>query len=182
MRMHESGHLATVDGMTNKLPKNGLQALILNHKGERSYARLSAACGGVPSTVNAQRLATKPLKEFPTADVLMGLSKGLGVRLIDVLHAAAVSVGMPIHSAPGEDLIVPGAGLLPDASRRLVVEMAENMLWWQERVETASNAPAVLPEVDVLPDNVHQLPAIDWASKAADRGDHGIDPEAIPED
>lgn len=180
MRMRTPGHPATVDGMTNKLPKNGLQALILNHKGDRSYARLSAACGGVPSTVNAQRLATKPIKDFPTADVLMGLSKGLGVRAVDVLHAAAISVGMPIQAAPGEDLVVPGAGRLPDVSRRLVSEMAENMLWWQERVE--SSTPTPVREGDVLPDNVHQLPAIDWASKAADRGESGIDPEELPED
>lgn len=172
----------TVDGMTNKLPSDGLQNLILNHKGDRSFARLSVACGGTPTTVNLHRLATGSLKNFPTADVLMGLSKGLGVRAIDVLHAAAVSVGMPIHSAAGEDLIVPGAGRLPDASRRLVVEMAENMLWWQEQVETAANAPELPLEADNVPDNVHQLPAIDWASKAADRGESGIDPEELPED
>lgn len=167
--------------MTNKLPKNGLQALILNHKGDRSYARLSVACGGIPSTVNAQRLATKPIKDFPTVDVLMGLSKGLGVRLIDVLHAAAVSVGMPIHASSDNDLLIPEAGRLPDESRRLLIGTAENMLWWMEQVE----ATEILDGGDnsaETPDNVHQLPAPQWERAAADKGDSGIDPEQLPDD
>jgi hypothetical protein len=167
--------------MTNKLPKNGLQALILNHKGDRSYARLSAACGGVPSTVNAQRLATKPIKDFPTAEVLMGLSKGLGVRLIDVLHAAALSVGMPIHAPSDHDLLIPEAGRLPEESRRLLIDTAQNMLWWMEQVDAASE-PDQGETLGDTPDNVHHFPEPKWGhATAADAGEAGIDPD-LPED
>lgn len=169
----------TVVGMTSKLPKNGLHELILNHKGDRSYARLSAACGGVPSTVNAQRLATKPIKHFPTVEVLAGLSKGLGVRMIDVLHAAAISVGMPIHASADDDLLVPDAGRLPEESRRLLLDTAQNMLWWMEQVEASS---AVDDPADGVPENVHQFPAPSWTQAAADKGEAGIDHDQLPDD
>lgn len=167
--------------MTSKLPKNGLQALILNHKGDRSYARLSAACGGVPSTVNAQRLATKPIKDFPTVDVLMGLSRGLGVRLIDVLHAAAVSVGMPIHASSDNDLLIPEAGRLPEESRRLLLDTAQNMLWWMEQVDAAA-PEGVEDSAEDAPNNVHPFPAPNWAQAAADKGEAGIDHDQLPDD
>lgn len=167
--------------MTNKLPKNGLQALILNHKGDRSYARLSAACGGVPSTVNAQRLATKPIKDFPTVDVLTGLSRGLGVRLIDVLHAAAVSVGMPIHAPSDNDLLIPEAGRLPEESRRLLLDTAQNMLWWMERVDAAA-PEGVEDSAEDAPNNVHPFPTPNWAQAAADKGEVGIDHDQLPDD
>lgn len=161
--------------MTTNFPNNGLQRLILDKKGDRSNTRLSAACGGNPTATNLQRLMTRPLKDFPTADVMRGLSKGLGVRVIDILHAAAISVGLPVTSDDGSALILDGAGHLPEESQALLKTMAEQMLWWQEQAEAT-------------PDNVTEFPSRDWGTMAADSkaGDTGtgdtIDPEQDTDD
>jgi len=141
--------------MTNTIPGNGLQALIRDKKGDRSNARLSQACGGTPTATNIQKLLSKPIKDFPTADVMRGLSKGLGVRVIDILHAAAISVGLPVATDDGSALTLVGAGRLPNESQELLKSMAEQMLWWQEQAEAT-------------PDNVTRMPTRDWESMAAD--------------
>lgn len=143
--------------MTTHLPERGLQKLILNNKGDRSYSRLSTACGGTPTSTNLQRLATRKFETFPSPDVMRGLSKGLGVRVVDILHAAAVSVGLPVASEDGSALTLDGAGNLPEESQAVLRSMAEQMLWWQEQSEA-------------VPNNVTELPQRDWGSMAADSG------------
>lgn len=120
--------------MTETFPQYGLQNLILTKKGDRSMEALSRACGGNPTRANLQRLATMPMKAFPSNDVIIGLAKGLRVRAIDVVQAAAVSLGLPMPD-PGSDLVLMDAGKLPAESQEVLHSVAENMLWWHEQQE-----------------------------------------------
>ena len=123
---------------TPNLPTHGIQRLILDRKGDRSMEALSKACGGNPTRANLQRLVSEPVKSFPKdMEVIRGLAKGLGVRSIDVVSAFAASLGLPVGGNE-TDLVIPNAGLLPDASQNVLRNVASNMLSLQEQ----ASAPA----------------------------------------
>ena len=167
--------------MTNNFPPQGIQVLILNKKRDRSMEALSRACGGKPTRANLQRLATEPVKGFPKdTEIIRGLARGLGVRVIDVIVAFAVSLGLPVSLDDQTSLNLPGAGKLPDASKDLLRSMADQMLWWMDEVEAA--VPTLDAAGDDAPSNVHPFPTPNWAQAAADKGEAGIDPEQLPDD
>lgn len=126
--------------MSTKLPPNGLQTLILDRKRDRSYVQLEKDCGGKPTKSNLQRLASEPIKDMPTTDVLRGLAKGLNVRVGEVVRAAAVSVGLPMVGASPDDLVIEDGALLPHESQQALLDTAANMLWWKEQVEETKTA------------------------------------------
>ncbi|MFF5791088.1 hypothetical protein ACFY5D_03470 [Paeniglutamicibacter sp. NPDC012692] len=129
--------------MTNTFPARGIQALILNKKRDRSMESLSQACGGVPTRANLQRLVSSPVKTFPKDnDVILGLSRGLGVRVSDIVTAFAISLGLPVNADDQSSLTLEGAGSLPEASKEVLRSMADNMLWWRDEVKAAESKPA----------------------------------------
>ncbi|HAY44089.1 MAG TPA: hypothetical protein DCY59_11340 [Micrococcaceae bacterium] len=167
--------------MTNNFPPQGIQALILNKKRDRSMEALSKACGGNPSRANLQRLVSEPVKGFPRdVDIVRGLARGLGVRALDVVVAFSISLGLPIGLDDDSSLTLEGAGRLPDASKDLLRSMADQMLWWQEQVDTQDDAAGTAPEG--AHNNVHQLPAPVWDRAAADKGESGIEHDQLPDD
>lgn len=158
----------------NTNPTQGIRELILNKRGDRSLEALSRACGGTPTRANLDRLINKPVLSWPKENaVIIGLAKGLGVRVIDVVTAYAESLGLPIVSDM-HDMTLPGAGALPESSQRVLRDMSENMLWWQEQAEISHAEQEVA--------SVHELFPLDEQRLAADKGDKGIDPEQLPED
>lgn len=158
----------------NTNPTQGIRELILNKRGDRSLEALSRACGGTPTRANLDRLINKPVLSWPKENaVIIGLAKGLGVRVIDVVTAYAESLGLPIVSDM-HDMTLPGAGALPESSQRVLRDMSENMLWWQEQTEISHTQAEVA--------SVHELFPPDKQRLAADKGDKGIDPEQLPED
>ena len=158
--------------MKNTFTNHGIQRLILDRKGDRSMESLSRACGGNPTRANLQRMASEETKSFPKdPDVIRGLAKGLGVRVSDIVTAFAVSIGLPM-STDEDDLTLPGAGNLPEASQRILRETAENMLWWQEQAAISKSNPEAVGEV-------HNLFPADRI--AASKGEPGVDPEQLPE-
>lgn len=98
-----------------------LATLILNAKGDRSYARLSADCGGNPTKERLQQLATGRLKTFPDSATLEGVARGTSRTLTAVVLAAARSLGLKVHNAEDPTaLIIGGAGdLRPDQQAAL---------------------------------------------------------------
>ncbi|MFJ5106690.1 MULTISPECIES: hypothetical protein [unclassified Glutamicibacter] len=157
----------------NTNPNQGIRELILNKRGDRSLESLSKACGGVPTRANLDRLINRPVLSWPKENaVILGLARGLGVRVIDVVTAYASSLGLPVETDTS-NLTLQGAGNLPEASQRVLRETADNMLWWQEQSIIASDG-ANAPTADV-----HELfPA---ERMAADKGEKGVDPEQLPE-
>ncbi|MGP9781833.1 hypothetical protein ACT3UQ_05160 [Glutamicibacter sp. AOP12-B1-11] len=158
----------------NTKPTQGIRELILNKRGDRSLEALSRACGGVPTRANLDRLVNKPILSWPKENaVIIGLAKGLGVRVIDVVTAYAESLGLPVISEM-QDLTLPGAGALPESSQRVLRETSENMLWWQEQAEISQAQNEVASVHEPFPVGLDRL--------AADKGEKGIDPEQLPED
>lgn len=158
--------------MTNS-PTN-LQQLILNNKRDRTYEQLAKDADGLATKSNIQRLATQPIKDMPTTAVLKGLARALRVRLTDVVQAAAVSAGLNPSGTRDHDLVIIGAGDLPAESQQILISTAENMLWWQEQAGITSD------HGDSSSAEVRELFPVRRA--AADKGEHGIDPEQLPED
>ena len=156
----------------NTNPNQGIRELILNKRGDRSLESLSKACGGVPTRANLDRLINRPVLSWPKENaVILGLAKGLGVRVIDVVTAYATSLGLPVDTDTSS-LTLPGAGNLPEASQRIIRETADNMLWWQEQSVIANSDPETIGEVRQL------FPA---DRIAASKGEPGVDPEQLPE-
>ena len=157
----------------NTNPNQGIRELILNKRGDRSLESLSKACGGVPTRANLDRLINRPVLSWPKENaVILGLARGLGVRVIDVVTAYAASLGLPVETDTS-NLTLQGAGNLPEASQRVLRETADNMLWWQEQSHIASDG-ANAPTSDV-----HELFPADRI--AASKGEPGVDPEQLPE-
>ncbi|MGH3651597.1 hypothetical protein [Glutamicibacter sp.] len=157
----------------NTNPNQGIRELILNKRGDRSLESLSKACGGVPTRANLDRLINRPVLSWPKENaVILGLARGLGVRVIDVVTAYAASLGLPVETDTS-NLTLQGAGNLPEASQRVLRETADNMLWWQEQSHIASDG-ANAPTADV-----HELFPADRV--AASKGEPGVDPEQLPE-
>lgn len=78
-----------------------LATLVLDHKGDRSYERLSKDCGGEPTGKRLQQIATTPIKTFPDAETIQGIAQGLGVSVTDVVLASARSLGLEVRTDPG---------------------------------------------------------------------------------
>jgi transcriptional regulator with XRE-family HTH domain len=114
---------------SSRFPEGSLQYLIQDHRGDMSYARLAARSGltGATSDRAIHKLANQPITEFPKPDTIKGLAKGLRVPVLDVIRAAAVSLGIEVHTA-GDDLVIPGAGRLPAKSRELLLNMAAALM------------------------------------------------------
>lgn len=157
----------------NTNPNQGIRELILNKRGDRSLESLSKACGGVPTRANLDRLINRPVLSWPKENaVILGLARGLGVRVIDVVTAYAASLGLPVETDTS-NLTLQGAGNLPEGSQRVLRETADNMLWWQEQSIIAGDG-ANAPTADV-----HEL--FPTERMAADKGESNIDPEQLPE-
>lgn len=92
-----------------------LQELISLRKGDRSYERLSEACGGYPGGPRIHQLATTEIKGFPDPSTIRGLAKGLGVTEMTVLLATAESLGLDIKMPGGDGW----AALLPAGTTKI---------------------------------------------------------------
>lgn len=106
-----------------------LATLIAARKGTRSYDRLSADCGGVPTAARLHQIATKPLKNFPDVTTVRGLAAGLGSTVTEIVAASAVSVGLEVHF--GHDpsaLVLGGAAELPDSARESISTVVREMM------------------------------------------------------
>ena len=79
--------------MTDFAAHDGIERLILDRKGDRTYDRLSRDCGGVPSDKRLHQMATRPIRNFPDPDTIQGLARGLNVSALSVLVAIANSLG-----------------------------------------------------------------------------------------
>lgn len=106
-----------------------LATLIANAKGGRSYDRIAADAGGVPTSARLQQLATKPLKNFPDPDTIRGLARGLSTSVTEVVAACAASLGLSMHLGADPDaLVIGGAASLPPSAREAITAVAREML------------------------------------------------------
>jgi len=132
-------------------PPGGLLDLIEMKRAGRTNADLARLSGGHLKAPAISNLFAKGLKEFPSVASLRGYALALGVSTGDVIQAAAISLGLNTGGAPAasNDLILSGAGALPEKSRAVLRDMAEHLLWWQAQDGAAAPtaaAPAIEPD------------------------------------
>lgn len=109
--------------MDKHFPQHGLQNTILDNKGHRSYDRLAKDCGGRVTRQGLQILATKAMKEFPAPDNLESIARGLGLPVMEVVRAAAISLGISTWTEPTDTITLEGARSLPGSSQDLIISM-----------------------------------------------------------
>ena len=120
--------------MTTHKNEPTLAELILDKKGDRSYAKLSRDCGGVPTDRRLNSLVHAPMRSFPDVETIKGLAIGLQVAVRDVLLAAARSLDLKIGADDPGSLVLPGAGFLPDSARSVLVETSRELLKMQQSI------------------------------------------------
>ena len=113
-----------------------LQRLILDLRGDRSYERLARDCGYDIKSRALHRAATKPALSFPDPDTIRGLSRGLNVPVTRVVLAAARSVGLNVADSDPTELVLQGAGELPQESKDLLLGMSRQLQAAQPRHNT----------------------------------------------
>jgi len=112
--------------MTTRHPQ-GLETLILDRKGTRSYDELSRACGGNPTAKRLHQLVARPMKAFPDPETIKGLSRGLNSSTTDVLLAAARSLDIPVGEYGSGALVLEGAGQLPTSAQEAIITLAQEL-------------------------------------------------------
>ncbi|WP_394253681.1 hypothetical protein [Arthrobacter pityocampae] len=113
--------------MNTTFPTDGIQNLILNKKGDRSYERLARDCGHEIKSRALHAAATKQTRAFADPDTIRGLSQGLNVPVVDIIRAYSVSLGLPVAADEKGILRVVGGGDLPESSQNLIVSMAREL-------------------------------------------------------
>ena len=121
------------------LPAGGIQRLLLDRKGDRSFERLSKDCGGRPGAAALQKMSSNELKGFPDVDTVRGLSRGLNVPVRDVLLACARSVGLDIASDADQVLPIVGGKNLTPEHQDLVLSVARTLLDMEDQLSAQSH-------------------------------------------
>lgn len=164
--------------MTRTETSPTLATLVLDHKGDRSYERLSRDCGGEPTGKRLQQIATNPIKTFPDAETIQGVAQGLGVSVTDVVLASARSLGLQVRTDPGPAAVQLDPAVAVEETRDAVlavvraVRAAAKTAPAEQRGggEDRGNATSTR-ESGQTPDNVQQGP---WPEKEK--------PPPIPDD
>jgi hypothetical protein len=77
---------------------------------------------------------TGHITEFPKPETLTALSRGLRLPVMEVIRAAAISVGIDAGTA-GDDLVIPNGAKLPQKSRDVLLSLADQMMATQREFE-----------------------------------------------
>lgn len=147
-----------------------LQELVLRLKGDRSYDALEKAAGGIPTSRALQKLVNNGFTRMTNPETFRGLSRALNVSQRQLVLAAARTLGIDIEAENPNDLLLIGAGRLPQESQDLLTSTSRELQRWMDK---AAQYPEQMADV-------HEL--FPEERMAADRGEHGIDPEQLPED
>ena len=113
--------------MPQTFPERGIQHLIVRHKRDRSYERMAAVTNHALSSKRIQQLATQPMRNFPDPGTITNLAQILSTTSTEVLLACAVSLGVDVRTGDAVDLVLPGAGRLPESSQDLLLSMSAEM-------------------------------------------------------
>ena len=157
--------------MTNTQTEGGLEALILNHKGDRSFDDLSRACGGSPTGKRLHQMVTRPMRNFPDPDTIKNLARGLNVPATDIVLATARSLGIRVAPTDDTALVLQEAGTLPRERQQLLVDIARALIEANE-----------LSKREVVEEPAPTDPTQDMLDLAAHKGDRNIGPYDLPDE
>lgn len=102
--------------------------LIRRERGTRTNVDLARDMGGVVTGARVHQLATVRIKSFPDPRTINALAAGLGVPAGAIILAAAETLGVNTRGSVDDDVILVGAGRLPESSKELLRSMAAEML------------------------------------------------------
>lgn len=114
--------------------------LVRTAKGTRTNKEMARDMGGIITASRLQQYATGRIKAFPDPETINALAMAAGMSARDVTLAAASSLGVKTTPDPVADLVLWGAGTLPDTSKELLRSMASEMLTLHQ--ETAADGMA----------------------------------------
>lgn len=103
-----------------------LAGLIRARKGDRTFQELSDATGGAIGAKHVQIMSQRAIANFPNVKTIEALALALRVPVIDVVLAAARSVGLNIPESG--DLVIHGSGELPEASKNAIRDVAYELI------------------------------------------------------
>lgn len=109
-----------------------LQELVLRLKGDRSYDALEKAAGGIPSSRALQKLVNNGFTRMPNPETFRGLSRALNVSQRELVLAAARTLGIDVEAENPNDLLLVGAGRLPQESQNLLKSTSRELQRWME--------------------------------------------------
>lgn len=126
------------------------QQLVLAAKKDDSYETISKRAGGVPKARALQSIVKDGFTRMPSQETIAGLSRALRLSPRELVLAAARTLGIDVGDDQESDLVLYGAGRLPQESKDVLRNTAAELLNWQE-----GRRGAAAPEAD----NVVQFPA-----------------------
>jgi len=160
--------------MTTKRHPEGLEALLLNRKGDRTWEQVARDCGGIITEQRLQQMSkSKPIKNFPDPGTVQGLARGLNSSVTEVLVACARSLGLRAEDPVAGALVLHGAGSLPDSSKDLLRSMSSELQFLNDELQRERDK-----EVQEDRGNVVELRRPNYDKQAAFKAPEGIDPDA----
>lgn len=101
--------------------------LATKDRNEYSYESLAKACGGVPGAGRLHQLATKEQKTFPDPETINGLARGCKVAPLEVIKAAARSLGLSVSDGAADNVHIHGYDLLPGKLKATIQDLGEQV-------------------------------------------------------
>lgn len=133
---------------TNASPN--FQQLVLTHKRDDSYEAISKRAGGVPKARALQSIVKDGFTRMPSPETFAGLSKAFSISPRELVLAAARTLGIDVGDDRDADLVLWGAGRLPQESQDVLRNTAGELMNWMDGSRKAPGEPS--------PDNVVQFP------------------------
>lgn len=126
------------------------QQLVLTLKKDDSYETISKRAGGVPKARALQSIVKDGFTRWPTAETFAGLSRALNISQRELVLAAARTLGIDIEPENPNDLLLIGAGRLPEESKKMLKDTSAELQNWLDGRRQAI--------VETAPDNIVQFP------------------------
>jgi hypothetical protein len=126
------------------------QQLVLTHKRDDSYETISKRAGGVPKARALQSIVKDGFTRMPSPETFAGLSKAFSISPRELVLAAARTLGIDVGDDKDADLVLWGAGRLPQESQDILRNTAGEFMNW---MDGSRSKP-----VEHGPDNVVQFP------------------------
>ena len=152
----------------------GLEALLLNRKGDRTWDEVARDCGNLITGKRLQQMGgSKPIKNFPDPPTVKGLARGLNSTVTEILVACARSLGLRAEDPVAGALVLNGAGTLPESSKDLLRSMSSELQFLNEELQRERKK-----EVQQTRDNLVHFPRRSYEQQAAYKAPEGISPDA----